>query len=110
MEASRELALRQRVRHHAEALNPLFDPTPFMPSDRLFEFVCTLVRAGGIEDAEWDPWDESKATLNDLSNLAKIDLPKDLFPYPDRTRPNGSDLILSPNRDGRAIRIGNEPA
>jgi hypothetical protein len=39
----------KRVRHYADILNDLFDPTPHMRVDRLFEFVCSLVRAGGIE-------------------------------------------------------------
>jgi hypothetical protein len=76
-----------RVRHYAEILNPLFDPTPYnRNTDRLFEFVCVLVRASGMQDAGWDPWYESQAILNDLLGLARLDLPTDQFPEANRTR------------------------
>jgi len=81
-----ESAFRERVRHYAEVLNPLFDSSLFMVSDRLFEFVCVLVRSAGVEGPDWDPWYESHATLEDLGNLARLDLPRELFPDPDRTR------------------------
>ncbi len=57
-----------------------------MRSDRLFEFVCALVRASGIQDSDWDPWYESQDTLEDLGNLSTMELPTTLFPNPDRTR------------------------
>jgi hypothetical protein len=75
-----------RARHYAEVLNPLFDPTPLMATDRFFEFVCVVVRAGGAHGPEWDPWYESQATLDDLGNLATLDLPTALFPNRNRTR------------------------
>jgi hypothetical protein len=75
-----------RVRHHAEILNDLFDPTPFMNAERLFEFVCALVRSGGIEGPGWDPWYESQAVIDDLHNLAALELPADRFPDAERTR------------------------
>jgi len=85
-EHTKETVFNERVRRYAEILNPLFDPTVDMRVDRLFEFACVLVRAGGIQTGGWDPWYESQATLRDLANLATIDLPSDLFPNPDRTR------------------------
>lgn len=75
-----------RVRHYAEILNELFDPRPFMNVKRLFEFVCALVRAGGIQGPGWEPWHESKATIDDLQNLAAFDLPREKFPDPERTQ------------------------
>lgn len=57
-----------------------------MASDKLFEFVCTLVRAAGMQGPEWDPFYESEAVLDDLTNLAKLELPADRFPNPGRTR------------------------
>jgi hypothetical protein len=75
-----------RIRHFAEILNPLFDPTIFMRTDRLFEFVCTLVRASGIHFGEWDPLLESVATLDDLRRLRGLDLANQGFPNPERTR------------------------
>ena len=77
---------RARIRHYAEILNPLFDPRPHMNTVRLFEFVCVLVRSSGIQDAGWDPWYESQATLNDLLGLASLELPADKFPEANRTR------------------------
>ncbi len=80
-------AFRARITHHAEILNPIFDPTPYTRDvHRLFEFVCVLVRASGMEDAGWDSWYESQAILNDLQGLAKLDLPPDKFPEANRTR------------------------
>lgn len=86
IEKNKALIFRDRQRHYAEVLNPLFDPTPFMRVDRLFELVCVLVRSGGAHGQGWDPWYESQATLDDLGNLAKLDLPAERFPEPNRTR------------------------
>lgn len=57
-----------------------------MASGRLFEFVCVLLRASGIHAAEWDPWQESRGTLDDLQRLASLDLVELGFPEPERTR------------------------
>jgi hypothetical protein len=76
----------KRVRHYADILNDLFDSTPHMRVDRLFEFVCSLVRAGGIEVQGWDPWYESQAVIDDLQNLGALELPAEKFPDAGRTR------------------------
>jgi len=81
-----EAAFRGRIRHYAEILDPIFDPTPYRSILQLFEFVCALVRSSGMEDAGWDPWYESQAILNNLQSLAGLDLPADKFPEADRTR------------------------
>lgn len=73
-------------RRYADVLNSLFDPTPHMRQDRLFELVCTLVRAAGMQDAGWDARLESEAVLDDLQSLANLDLPPDKFMSPERTR------------------------
>jgi len=57
-----------------------------MASDRFFEFVCVLTRPGGIHGPDWDPWYESQAILDDLGNLATLELPQERLPNPDRTR------------------------
>jgi len=85
-EKNKALLFKERQRHYAELLNPLFDSTLFMSSDRLFEFLCVLVRSGGAHGHGWDPWYESQAVLDDLGNLAKLDLPAEKFPEPNRTR------------------------
>jgi hypothetical protein len=79
-------AFRKRVRHYAEVLNPLFDATLFPEHDWLFQFVRVLVRESGMQDAGWDPFHESRAVLDDLSNLARLELPVDKFPDTERTR------------------------
>jgi hypothetical protein len=84
MPAPEFIAARQR--HYANILNDLFDPTPHMEATRLFEFVCALVRAGGIELGGIDPWYESHAIIDDLRNLALLDLPPDRFPDPTKTQ------------------------
>ena len=38
-----------------------------------------------MEDSGWDPYAESRATLEDLNSLFQIDLPEDLFPNPHAT-------------------------
>jgi hypothetical protein len=85
-EKSNEEVFGGRVRHFAEILNPLFDTDLFMTSDKLFEFVCVLVRPAGIQGPEWDPWHESQAMLGDLGNLGELELPSTLFHDPARTR------------------------
>jgi hypothetical protein len=40
-------------------LNPLFWHDDFDSVDRLFELICTLVRATGIKDTGWDSYVES---------------------------------------------------
>ena len=68
------------------ALEPLFDPDQHMRVDRLFEFVCCLIRAGGIEDQGWDPILESTALIEDLSRLSTEPLDPEKYPHPDKTR------------------------
>jgi hypothetical protein len=78
--------LAQRQVHYANVLNDLFDPTPHMNSIRIFEFVCALVRTGGLELGGFDPWYESKAIIDDMRNLSQLDLPNGRFPDPLKTR------------------------
>ena len=78
--------LSDRQKHYAAVLNDLFDPTPHMNTIRIFEFVCTLVRAGGLELGGFDPWYESKAIIDDMRNLSQLSLPAETFPDPLKTR------------------------
>ena len=78
--------LADRQKHYAHLLNDLFDPTPHMNTIRIFEFVCALVRAGGLELGGFDPWYESQAIIDDTRNLSQLDLPSDQFPEPMKTR------------------------
>jgi putative nucleotidyltransferase with HDIG domain len=57
-----------------------------MQSHRLFELAWMLVRCSGMQDADWDPWPESQATLRDLTLLGSLDLPQDRLPDATRAR------------------------
>ena len=71
---------------YVEALEPLFDPSQHRGVDKLFEFVCCLIRAGGMEDQGWDPILESTALIDDLSRLSTEALDAQKYPHPDKTR------------------------
>jgi hypothetical protein len=75
-----------RRSHYVAILDDLFDPTPFMTSERLLEFICALVRTGGLELGGIDPWYESQAFVDDVRNLSAMDLPPERFPEPEKTR------------------------
>lgn len=77
---------KSRFEEFAEILKPLFWADDFNRADRMLEFVCTLVRAAGLEDTGWDSYQESLALLEDLKRLWSLDLPKETFPEPDSTR------------------------
>ena len=79
-------AFRKLVRHYADMLNPLFDATLHRDHDWLFQFVRVLVRESGMKDAGWDAFQESRAVLDDLSKLARLELPPESFPDVERTR------------------------
>ena len=74
-----------RISYYANILNPIFNTSIFNTTDSLFEIVCTLVRASGIQDAGWDPWGESREAMDDLFNLAMLELPPEKFPRAERT-------------------------
>jgi hypothetical protein len=78
--------LADRQKHYANILNDLFDPTPHMNTGRIFEFVCALVRAGGLELGGFDPWYESEAIIADMRNLSQLELPNEHFSDPQKTR------------------------
>src|SRR4029077_790221 len=75
-----------RIRHYADILNPLFWHDSFHIANVLFEYVCTLVRAGGMQDEGWDAYLESQAMLGDLKKLADMELPAEHFSDIERTR------------------------
>ena len=75
-----------RVRHYADILNELFNPTFNNNVNWLFEFVCTMVRAAGMQGPDWDSYYESEAVLADLHNLSLIELPTSEFPDVKLTR------------------------
>ena len=67
-----------------DAMEPLFFPkTPHDPD--IMQYVCALLRAGGMEDADWDPFIESKGVIFDLFRLTKINFTEEHFENPDLT-------------------------
>jgi hypothetical protein len=61
---------------YVKALEPLFQPSEGtgIDVDRLFQYVCCLVRAGGIEAAESDPILESTSLIDDMRALSELSL------------------------------------
>ena len=63
---------------------PLFFPKDPVGHD-IVRYFASLLRIIGMEDKGWDPYLESRAVLDDIYNLAKLDLPNDKFPNRDFT-------------------------
>lgn len=72
--------------NYSEALAPLFDASRLRGTEQLFQFVCCLIRAGGMEDGAWDPIVESTALVDDLSRLSSDALDAEKYPHPDKTQ------------------------
>ena len=67
-----------------DAMEPLFLPKePHVPD--IVQYVCSLLRAGGIEDADWDPFVESKGVIFDLFKLMKLQFTEEHFEKPEIT-------------------------
>ena len=86
MVAEEVASRRDPFQRYVDAQAPLFDPGNHMRVDRLFEFVCCLIRAGGVEDQGWDPIVESTALIEDLDKLSAEPLDPEKFKHPERTR------------------------
>lgn len=83
---SDDLSERSDFDRYFTVLEPLFDANQYMRVDRLFEYVCCLVRAGGIEAKDSDPISETNALVDDLAKLSQQSLDFDQFAHPARTR------------------------
>jgi hypothetical protein len=73
---------------YVKALEPLFQLSQdsSVGVERLFQYVCCLVRTGGIEAPDSDPILESAALIDDLRALSALSLDPETFKHPDRTR------------------------
>ena len=69
---------------YIEILKPLFLPDDPV-SHNIINYFASLLRVFGMEDGGWDPYAESRATLEDLNSFFEINLPEDLFPDPNAT-------------------------
>ncbi len=77
-------AFTQRRDHYIERLEPVFlPPDPF--SNDIIRYFASLLRVLGMEDRGWDPYAESRAILNDINGLFKVELPQEHFEAPDMT-------------------------
>jgi hypothetical protein len=86
MSADDSIPGQEPFQRYIDTLAPLFDAAHHMRVDRLFEFVCCLIRAGGIEDQGWDPIVESTALIEDLDKLSAEPIDPEKFKHPERTR------------------------
>ncbi len=64
---------------YIEILKPLFLPDDPVSHD-IINYFASLLRVFGLEDRGWDPYAESRATLEDLNSFFDLNLPEDLFP------------------------------
>lgn len=71
-----------RIRErYLDAMEPLFFPEkPQLPDIK--QYVCSLLRAGGIEDCGWDPFSESQKMIFDLFKMMKIEFSEEEFDEP----------------------------
>ena len=75
----------EKVRQqYVDCLQPLFFPEDPVSND-IVKFFASLLRIVGMEDKGWDPFLESRATLEDLNAIMQTDLPKEKFPDVDMT-------------------------
>jgi len=69
---------------YIDLLEPLFLPDDPIGND-IIRYFAALLRVLGMEDKGWDPYAESRATLNDLNGFFKVELPRKQFRKPDQT-------------------------
>jgi hypothetical protein len=63
---------KSRITEYAEILNPRFWNETFNRADRMLEYLCTLVRATGLQSTGWDSHQESMALLEDFNRLGEL--------------------------------------
>jgi hypothetical protein len=69
---------------YIDRLRPLFLPDDPVSKD-IIRYFASLLRALGMEDRGWDPYEESRATLDDINGFFKLELPEALYKQPDKT-------------------------
>ena len=72
-------------KQYIETLKPLFLPDDPV-SHGIINYFASLLRVFGMEDAGWDPYAESRATVENLESLLEVDLQENLFPDSNATR------------------------
>jgi hypothetical protein len=76
------LTYAQATEHYGGILAPVFAPAGVDP----FEYACSLLRVGGLEDAGWDALRESREVLDDLRHLTVMELPSQQLEDANATR------------------------
>jgi hypothetical protein len=74
-------AIRDR---YVAIMDPLFFPEDPISHD-IIRYFASLLRIVGAEDKGWDPYAESRAILEDINSLMKIELPSERFSEPTLT-------------------------
>ena len=77
------LRLAEELGWYEGVLAPIFSPKGV----NTFEYACALLRVGGMEDAGWDPLQESIELFQDLITLSESlsQLPETQFTDPEKT-------------------------
>ena len=73
-----------KKKKYFDILKPLFLPDDPVSHD-IINYFASLLRVFGMEDRGWNPYAESRATIEDLNSIFAINLPQDLFPDPNAT-------------------------
>jgi hypothetical protein len=69
---------------YIDRLRSLFLPDDPVSKD-IIRYFASLLRVVGMEDRGWDPYEESRATLDDINGFFKLELPDAHFKQPDKT-------------------------
>jgi len=69
---------------YIDRLRPLFLPADPVSKD-IIRYFASLLRVLGMEDHGWDPYEESRAMLNDINGFFKFELPEADYKQPQRT-------------------------
>ena len=72
---------RQR---YIDTIQPLFFPDDPVSND-IIQYFASLLRIVGMEDKGWDPYLESKATLEDINAILQSEYSDKIFPDKDST-------------------------
>jgi hypothetical protein len=69
---------------YVEILRPLFLPEDPVSND-IIQYFASLLRIVGMEDKGWDPYLESRSTLEDLNAILQSKYAEEIFPDKDFT-------------------------
>jgi len=75
----------EQVRHkYIDLLRPLFLPEDPVSND-IIQYFASLLRIVGMEDKGWDPYLESRSTLEDINAILQSKYSEEIFPDKDLT-------------------------